>query len=108
MMQVENATLVLKNESNGNVNNWRNFCDRRALTLTSCLSKNIASGGLRTGLDIAKAMALGTDIKAAHDSEEALYELVEVLLAELKTVLFCTNSTTLADLRASKLTPVAH
>jgi isopentenyl-diphosphate delta-isomerase len=72
----------------------------------------IASGGLRTGLDMAKAIALGADLagmaypflKAAHDSEEALYELVEILLAELKTVLFCTGSKTLADLRVSKLT----
>jgi isopentenyl-diphosphate delta-isomerase len=72
----------------------------------------IASGGLRTGLDMAKAIALGADLAgmaypfltAAHESEEALYELVDILLAELKTVLFCTSSKTLADLRGSKLT----
>lgn len=67
----------------------------------------IASGGLRTGLDIATAIALGADLAgmaypfltAAHESEEALYELVEILLAELKTVLLCTGSAALADIR---------
>jgi isopentenyl-diphosphate Delta-isomerase len=72
----------------------------------------IASGGLRTGLDVATAIALGTNLAgmaypfltAAHDSEEALYELVEVLLAELKTVLLCTGNATLKDLNSSQLT----
>lgn len=67
----------------------------------------IASGGLRNGLDAAVAIALGADLagmaypflKAASESEAAVYELVEILQAELTTVLFCTGSQTLADLR---------
>ncbi len=67
----------------------------------------IASGGLRNGLDAAVAIALGADLagmaypflKAASESEAAVYELVEMLIAELTTVLFCTGSKTLMDLR---------
>ncbi|MBD3883854.1 type 2 isopentenyl-diphosphate Delta-isomerase [Phormidium tenue FACHB-886] len=67
----------------------------------------IASGGLRTGLDAAKAIALGADLtgfalpflQAAAESEAALHALAEALTAEIATVLFCTGSATLMDLR---------
>lgn len=69
----------------------------------------IASGGLRHGLDVAKAIALGCDLaglalpflQAADESEAALYALVEVLIAEITTVLFCTGNATLDDLKHS-------
>jgi isopentenyl-diphosphate delta-isomerase len=69
----------------------------------------IASGGLRNGLDIAKAMALGADLgglafpflKAANSSTEAIEELVELTIAELKTVLFCTGNINFTDLKNS-------
>jgi len=75
----------------------------------------IASGGLRNGLEVAKALALGADLaglalpflQAAAESELALHELVEILNAELATVLFCTGSTTIADLRVGRLESVA-
>jgi len=67
----------------------------------------IASGGLRNGLDIAKTLALGANLaglafpflKAANQSEDAVAALADVLLAELKTVMFCTGQKTVEKLR---------
>lgn len=69
----------------------------------------IASGGLRNGLEVTKAIALGANIaglawpflQAASDSPEALKELVNLLIAEITTVLFCTGNSNLADLQNS-------
>ncbi|MEM9161894.1 MAG: type 2 isopentenyl-diphosphate Delta-isomerase [Cyanobacteria bacterium P01_F01_bin.4] len=63
----------------------------------------IASGGLRNGLDIAKTLALGANLaglalpflQAANQSEAALDELADILIAEIKTVLFCTGQPSL-------------
>jgi len=70
----------------------------------------IASGGLRNGLDIAKCLALGAVLgglakpflEAASQSMETLHETVQLLEAELKTVLFCTGNASIQALTQSK------
>jgi isopentenyl-diphosphate Delta-isomerase len=67
----------------------------------------IASGGVRSGLDVARAIALGATaagtaggvLKAASTSYEATRAELEHLVHELKVAMFLTGSRTLDDLR---------
>jgi isopentenyl-diphosphate delta-isomerase len=68
----------------------------------------IATGGIRTGLDAAKALALGATLvgvarpllQAALEGEAAVEGWIEQFLNELRTVLFLTGSASPEDLRA--------
>ncbi len=66
----------------------------------------IASGGLRTGLDVAKCVALGATagavagpvLRAAAESADAVASLLGRLVREFKLTMFCTGSTKPVDL----------
>lgn len=70
----------------------------------------ICSGGVRTGLDIARCIALGADyagmalpfLKAAVKGKSALQELIDKVTYELKVALFLTGSRNIEELRTKK------
>jgi len=72
----------------------------------------IASGGIRTGVDAAKALALGADLvglaspllKAAAQSAEAVIAELTQISEELRTAMFCVGAGDLAALRRTPLT----
>jgi isopentenyl-diphosphate delta-isomerase len=67
----------------------------------------IASGGVRTGVDIAKAIGLGADLgalgqpllAAALESAEKVVELLTGVIHELKVSMLCAGTADLAGLR---------
>jgi isopentenyl-diphosphate Delta-isomerase len=71
----------------------------------------VASGGLRSGIDAAKAIRLGADLTGfaagilspALDSSAALVAHFEILIEQLRIACFCTGSGSLAGLRTARL-----
>ncbi|MCY4125360.1 MAG: alpha-hydroxy-acid oxidizing protein, partial [Pseudomonas sp.] len=71
----------------------------------------IASGGVRDGVDAAKAIRLGADLvgqaagvlTSAMTSTEAVVSHFDVIIRQLRIACFCTGSATLAHLRRARL-----
>jgi isopentenyl-diphosphate delta-isomerase len=71
----------------------------------------IGSGGVRTGMHAAIAIALGADavalarplLVAAEESEDAVVAALETIIQELKTVCFCTGARGVKDLRTVRV-----
>jgi len=67
----------------------------------------IASGGIRSGVDVAKVLALGANaagiatpfLKAAADGTAAVLELLDHIAMELRVAMFCSGSGSVAALR---------
>lgn len=70
-----------------------------------------ASGGVRSGLDAAKLLAMGAEtvglalpiLEAALQGEADLHMKMSVIEFELKTAMFCTGSVNLTELRDKKV-----
>lgn len=71
----------------------------------------VASGGLRTGLDLARAVRLGASagamalplLRAAAEGGTAVESLLHAMRLELRVAMFATGSRTLADLRRAPM-----
>lgn len=71
----------------------------------------IGSGGLRTGLDVAKAIALGADLaglaypflQAADRSADAVVATIDTLVRELKIAMLALGARTLDDLQRTPI-----
>ncbi|MAM00228.1 MAG: type 2 isopentenyl-diphosphate Delta-isomerase [Alteromonadaceae bacterium] len=80
---------------------------RRALPDTTL----IASGGIRDGVDAAKALRLGADLvgqaaavlPSAMDSTAAVVAHIDVMIQQLRVACFCTGSADLAGLRRARI-----
>ncbi len=70
----------------------------------------IASGGIRNGIDVAKAIALGADavglamplLKPANESADDLTTILEQVIEELRICMFCIGTSNIEDLRNSR------
>ncbi|HEX6199347.1 MAG TPA: type 2 isopentenyl-diphosphate Delta-isomerase [Thermoanaerobaculia bacterium] len=71
----------------------------------------IGSGGLRHGLDVAKALALGADLaglaypflEPATESADRVVERIDRIVHELRVAMLCAGARTLADLRRTPI-----
>jgi isopentenyl-diphosphate delta-isomerase len=80
------------------------------IEVARCGGPVIATGGVRTGLDIAKAVALGAELAGmalpllgpAMDGQEALDAVIERVIDELRVAMFLTGSPEVPALRRTR------
>lgn len=80
------------------------------IEVSRCGGPVIATGGVRTGLDVAKAVALGADLAGmalpllgpATDGQEALDAMIERVIDELRVAMFLTGSPDVPALRRAR------
>ncbi len=71
----------------------------------------IASGGIRSGIDMAKALAFGSDLcgmalpllKPAMENDEALSNAIDVIHQQLKVTMFLTGSARVSSLKKAPM-----
>lgn len=71
----------------------------------------IASGGIRSGIDLAKAIALGAEaggaalpfLKAAVKSKDSISNYIKTMIQELRLAMFLTGSKDIGDLKSKPL-----
>ncbi len=76
----------------------------------------VGSGGVRTGVDVAKVIALGADVaslaapllRPATVSAEAVILRLQQLIAELRIAMFCVGARTITELRRVPLVPMGR
>ncbi len=76
----------------------------------------VASGGIRNGMDVAVALALGADcaalakplLEAANQSEEAADAALQSLIYQLRVICFCTGAKDIQALRSVPLRRVGR
>ena len=76
----------------------------------------IASGGIRSGIDMAKAIALGADLvgvalpllRPAVESAEAVIRVIKQILLDFQITMFCIGAKRLADLKGSQFLKAAE
>jgi isopentenyl-diphosphate delta-isomerase len=74
----------------------------------------IASGGIRDGIQVAKAIALGATacgvagpfLRAADESAAAVFDLIAILVTQLRVAMFAAGAADILSLQHTPITPI--